>query len=201
MEEHNNMINVGQRAEMDHQEFKKNHAWTESSLSLYPNYPLYNVVVILFAYFTSPHLLALLHYNHRPFFKKVKINQCHPPQVHLTSTGWNSVSKIKFLEKCFHWFKFLYDAPFNPIYIASEYTPITNFTFRISRFLNLILPTKLTYWKFCGFQGGGSCSKKLHLQSYLEMLWSETGYFELLGKILYCLLSHYILSNDKGLQG
>ena len=74
MEEHNNMINVGQRAEMDHQEFKKNHAWTESSLSLYPNYPLYNVVVILFAYFTSPHLLALLHYNHRPFFKKVKIN-------------------------------------------------------------------------------------------------------------------------------
>ena len=25
------------------------------------------------------------------------------------------------------------------------------------------------------------CSKKLHLQSYLEMLWSETGYFGLLG--------------------
>ena len=25
------------------------------------------------------------------------------------------------------------------------------------------------------------CSKKLHLQSYLEMLWSKTGYFGLLG--------------------
>ena len=25
------------------------------------------------------------------------------------------------------------------------------------------------------------CSKKLHLQSYLEMIWFETGYFGLLG--------------------
>ena len=25
------------------------------------------------------------------------------------------------------------------------------------------------------------CSEKLHLQSYLEMLWSKTGYFGLLG--------------------
>ena len=30
----------------------------------------------------------------------------------------------------------------------------------------------------------GPCSEKLHLQLYLEMLWSETGYFGLLGKIL-----------------
>ena len=43
------------------------------------------------------------------------------------------------------------------------------------------------------------CSEKLHLQSYLEILWSETGYFGLLGIILYCLLSYYILSKDKGL--
>ena len=26
------------------------------------------------------------------------------------------------------------------------------------------------------------CSDKLHLQSYLEILWSKTGYFGLLGK-------------------
>ena len=26
-----------------------------------------------------------------------------------------------------------------------------------------------------------SCSEKLHLQSYLEMIWSKTGYFGLLG--------------------
>ena len=29
------------------------------------------------------------------------------------------------------------------------------------------------------------CSKKLNLRSYLEMLWSETGYFGLLGKQSY----------------
>ena len=28
---------------------------------------------------------------------------------------------------------------------------------------------------------GDSCSKKLHIQSYLEMLWSKTEYFGLLG--------------------
>ena len=28
---------------------------------------------------------------------------------------------------------------------------------------------------------GRGCSEKLHLQSYLEILWSETGYFGLLG--------------------
>ena len=44
-------------------------------------------------------------------------------------------------------------------------------------------------------------SKTLHLQSYLEMLRSKTGYFGLLGKIIYCLLSYYILLEDKGLYG
>ena len=43
------------------------------------------------------------------------------------------------------------------------------------------------------------CSKKLHLQSYLDMLWSETGYFGLLGNNLIFLLSYYILSKGKGL--
>ena len=43
------------------------------------------------------------------------------------------------------------------------------------------------------------CSEKLHLQSYLEMLWFETGYFGLLGTFIFCLLSYYILSKDKGL--
>ena len=34
------------------------------------------------------------------------------------------------------------------------------------------------------------CSEKLHLQSYLEMLWSKTGYLRLLGNrhILYIIL-------------
>ena len=41
------------------------------------------------------------------------------------------------------------------------------------------------------------CSKELHLQSYLEILWSEMGYFGLLGNNLICLLSYYILSKDK----
>ena len=38
------------------------------------------------------------------------------------------------------------------------------------------------------------CSKKLHLQSYLEMLWSETGYFGLLGNkhSLYNILLYLI---------
>ena len=38
------------------------------------------------------------------------------------------------------------------------------------------------------------CSKKLHLQSYLEMLWSETGYFGLLGNnfILFIILLYLI---------
>ena len=38
------------------------------------------------------------------------------------------------------------------------------------------------------------CSVKLHLQSYLEMLWSETGYFGLLGNkhILYIILLYPI---------
>ena len=40
----------------------------------------------------------------------------------------------------------------------------------------------------------GYCSKKLHLQYYLEMLWSETGYFGLLGKnlILFIILLYII---------
>ena len=39
-----------------------------------------------------------------------------------------------------------------------------------------------------------SCSDKLHLQSYLEMLWSKTGYFGLLGNkhILYIILLYII---------
>ena len=38
------------------------------------------------------------------------------------------------------------------------------------------------------------CSKKLHIQSYLEMLWSETGYFGLLGNniILFIILLYLI---------
>ena len=38
------------------------------------------------------------------------------------------------------------------------------------------------------------CSEQLHLQSYLEMLWSETGYFGLLGNnhILFIILLHLI---------
>ena len=38
------------------------------------------------------------------------------------------------------------------------------------------------------------CSEKLHLQSYLEILWSETGYFGLLGNkhSLYIILSYLI---------
>ena len=38
------------------------------------------------------------------------------------------------------------------------------------------------------------CSKKLHLQSYLEMLWPETGYFGLLGnnQILFIILLYLI---------
>ena len=37
---------------------------------------------------------------------------------------------------------------------------------------------------------GESCSEKLHLQSYLEMIWSKTGYFGLLGNniILFIIL-------------
>ena len=45
----------------------------------------------------------------------------------------------------------------------------------------------------------GPCSKKLYLQSYLDMLWSETIFLDYWGKILYCLLSYYILLKDKGL--
>ena len=39
-----------------------------------------------------------------------------------------------------------------------------------------------------------TCSEKLHLQSYLEMLWSETGYFGLLGNnlILFIILLYLI---------
>ena len=38
------------------------------------------------------------------------------------------------------------------------------------------------------------CSEKLHLQSYLEMLWSKTGYFGLLGNnyILFIILLYLI---------
>ena len=38
------------------------------------------------------------------------------------------------------------------------------------------------------------CSDKLHLLSYLEMLWSETGYFGLLGDnyILFIILLYLI---------
>ena len=38
------------------------------------------------------------------------------------------------------------------------------------------------------------CSERLHLQSYLEMLWSKTGYFGLLGNthILYIILLYPI---------
>ena len=41
---------------------------------------------------------------------------------------------------------------------------------------------------------GNLCSKKLHLQSYLEMLWSEMGYFGLLGNnlILFIILLYNI---------
>ena len=40
----------------------------------------------------------------------------------------------------------------------------------------------------------GYCSKKLHLQSYLEKLWSEMGYFGLLGNnhILFIILLYPI---------
>ena len=46
-------------------------------------------------------------------------------------------------------------------------------------------------WKPIAFY---SCSKKLHLQSYLEMLWSETVYFGLLGNnlILFIILLYLI---------
>ena len=38
------------------------------------------------------------------------------------------------------------------------------------------------------------CSEKLHLQSYLEMLWSETGYFGLLGNnIIFFIILLYII--------
>ena len=53
-------------------------------------------------------------------------------------------------------------------------------------------------WEFSaytpGYRPDRLCSKKLHLQSYLEILWSETGYFGLLGKnlILFIILLYLI---------
>ena len=43
----------------------------------------------------------------------------------------------------------------------------------------------------------GYCGEKLHLQSYLEMLWSETGYFGLSGNnlILFNILLYFIENN------
>ena len=45
------------------------------------------------------------------------------------------------------------------------------------------------------YEIGSPCSEKLDLQSYLEMLWSEKGYFGLLGNnhfflinLLYCII-------------
>ena len=40
--------------------------------------------------------------------------------------------------------------------------------------------------------GVGDCRKKIHLQSYLGKLWSETGYFGLLGNIYF--LNYPIIS-------
>ena len=45
-----------------------------------------------------------------------------------------------------------------------------------------------------GISTGVYCSEKLHLQSYLEMIWSKTGYFGLLGNnyILLIILLYII---------
>ena len=54
--------------------------------------------------------------------------------------------------------------------------------------LNFIMPIKF----------GTNCTKKLHLQSYLEMLWYKTGYFGQLGNnnILFIILI-YIIKQKK----
>ena len=62
-------------------------------------------------------------------------------------------------------------------------------------------PGKRGSWEFHGVTGfyigplmDGYCSDKLNLQSYLEILWSETEYFGLMGNnlILFIILLYLI---------
>ena len=80
---------------------------------------------------------------------------------------------------------------YTPPYLKKNYIRFFHlYTLKLSKAVlsNIPLPSKFkpnNYFEvLTGKLMGGSCSEKLHLQSYLKMIWSKTGYFGPLGNNL-----------------